>query len=115
MPMKKSKTLCKSLNERNAERRWSAENVDFAAILDGENEFIRAKDTATDSSSESVTADAATTSIKMSLSKFGFTCGVGKQETTCDNETKNKKAKYDAYKERQNEYETHRVRSFQQP
>ena len=47
MPMKKSKTLCKSLNERYAERRWSAENVDFAAILDGENEFIRAEDTAT--------------------------------------------------------------------
>ena len=102
MPMKKSKTLCKSLNERNAEHHWSAENVDFAAILGGENEFIRSDDTATDSSSESVTADAAsaTTSIKMSLSKFGFTCGVRKQETTCDNETKNKKAKYDAYKER---------------
>ena len=50
----------------------------------------------------------------MSLSKFGFTCG-GKR-TTGDTETsRNKKAKYDAYKERQNEYEKRRVRSFQQP
>ena len=42
---KKSKTL---RNEGNAERRWLAENVDFGAILDGENECIRAYDTATD-------------------------------------------------------------------
>ena len=34
---------------------------------------------------------------------------------TVDNETKTKKAKYDAYRERQIEYEKHRVRSFQQP
>ena len=38
--------------------------------------------------------------FKMSLSKFGFKCG-GKRMKTGDNETKNKKAKYDAYKERQ--------------
>ena len=60
MPPKKSKTLRKALNERNAERRWSGENVDFGAVLDGKNEFLRADDTTTDSSSESVTADAAT-------------------------------------------------------
>ena len=28
-------------------RRWSAENVDFGVVLDGENEFIRAYDIAT--------------------------------------------------------------------
>ena len=53
MAPKKSKTS-KSLNESNAERRWSGETVNFGAILDGENEFIRAYDTgvtATDSSS----------------------------------------------------------------
>ena len=50
----------------------------------------------------------------MSLSKFGFSCG-GKRTKTGDNETKNKKAKYDAFKGRQNEYEKHRIRSFQQP
>ena len=50
----------------------------------------------------------------MSLSKFGFMCA-GKGRKTGDNETKNKKAKYNAYKERQNEYEKHCVRSFQQP
>ena len=49
------------------------------------------------------------TSIKMSLTKFGFTCGGRGRTKTCDNETKNKKAKYDAYKDRQNEYEKHRV------
>ena len=60
MPPKKSKTLRESLNGHNAERRWSPENVDFEAVLDGENEFIQADGTTTDSSSESVTADAAT-------------------------------------------------------
>ena len=60
MPPKKSKILRKTLNERNAERRWSGENVDSGAVLDGKNEFLRADDTTTDSSSESVTADAAT-------------------------------------------------------
>ena len=50
----------------------------------------------------------------MSLSKFGFMCA-GKGTKTGDNETKNKKPKYDVYKERQNEYEKRRVRSFQQP
>ena len=51
----------------------------------------------------------------MSLSKFGFTSG--KRTKTGDNETKskNKKANYDSYKERQIEYEKHRVRSFLQP
>ena len=42
MPPKKSKTLRKSLNKSNAERHWSGENVNFGAILDGGNEFIRA-------------------------------------------------------------------------
>ena len=28
-------------------RKWSAENVDFGVVLDGENEFIRAYDIAT--------------------------------------------------------------------
>ena len=50
----------------------------------------------------------------MSVSKFGFTCG-GKRTKTGDNETKNKKPKYDVYKERQNDYEKRHVRSFQQP
>ena len=39
MPPKKSKTL---RNEGNAERRWSAETLDFGAVLDRENEFIQA-------------------------------------------------------------------------
>ena len=60
MPPKKSKILRQTLNERNAERRWSGENVDSGAVLDGKNEFLGADDTTTDSSSESVTADAAT-------------------------------------------------------
>ena len=60
MPPKKSKTLRKSLNESNAERRWLGENVNFGVVLDGENEFVRAADTATDISSELVIADAAT-------------------------------------------------------
>ena len=50
----------------------------------------------------------------MSLSKFGFTCG-GKRTETGAETGRNKKAKYDAHKERQSEYETRRVRSFQQP
>ena len=60
MPPKKSKTLRKSQNETNAERRWSGENINFGVVLDGENEFVRAAGTATDSSSEPVTADAVT-------------------------------------------------------
>ena len=49
------------------------------------------------------------TSIKMILAKFGFACGGRGRTKTGHNETKNKKAKYDAYKDRQNEYEKHRV------
>ena len=56
----------------------------------------------------------ASTTTKMSLSKFGFMC-VGKGTKTGDMETKNKKPKYDVYKQRQNEYEKRRVQSFQQP
>ena len=52
------------------------------------------------------------TSIKMSLTNFGFTCwGVGRTKTG-DNETKNKKAKYETAK-----MNTRSIafRSFQQP
>ena len=44
MPPTKSKTLRKSQNESNAERRWSGENVNFGVVLD--REFVRAAGTA---------------------------------------------------------------------
>ena len=41
MPPKKSKLIRKRLSECNAAHRWSAKKVDFAAVTDGESNFIK--------------------------------------------------------------------------
>lgn len=40
MPPKKSKVIRKRLSECNAARRWSSEEADLAAVIDGESELI---------------------------------------------------------------------------